>query len=111
VWPNCCGINIYLLSVDFFRCVCFIIFSLLLENYLSTLLQFFQLCGAKSSEGVFVGAFLSMSSTAVVINLFKMTIIQHSYLDNLLLPFGMNMCLTWRLEIEGGRIVGINTIK
>jgi len=24
------------------------------------------LCGAKSSEGVFVGAFLSMSSTAVV---------------------------------------------
>ena len=25
-----------------------------------------QLCGGKSSEGVFVGAFLSMSSTAVV---------------------------------------------
>jgi hypothetical protein len=29
-------------------------------------LPIFQLCGAKSSEGVFVGAFLSMSSTAVV---------------------------------------------
>jgi hypothetical protein len=27
----------------------------------------FQLCGAKLSEGVFVGTFLSMSSTAVVI--------------------------------------------
>jgi len=25
-----------------------------------------QLCGGKASEGVFVGAFLSMSSTAVV---------------------------------------------
>lgn len=28
---------------------------------------FLQLCGGKPSEGVFVGAFLSMSSTAVVI--------------------------------------------
>jgi len=27
-----------------------------------------QLCGGKSSEGIFVGAFLSMSSTAVVIS-------------------------------------------
>ena len=27
---------------------------------------FLQLCGGKASEGVFVGAFLSMSSTAVV---------------------------------------------
>lgn len=27
-----------------------------------------QLCGGKHSEGVFVGAFLSMSSTAVVIS-------------------------------------------
>jgi len=29
--------------------------------------SFLQLCGGKPSEGVFVGALLSMSSTAVVI--------------------------------------------
>jgi len=30
--------------------------------------SYLQLCGGKSSEGIFVGAFLSMSSTAVVIS-------------------------------------------
>ena len=35
-------------------------------THLEVILQRFQFCGAKSSEGVFVGAFLSMSSTAVV---------------------------------------------
>lgn len=30
-------------------------------------LSILQLCGAKLSEGVFVGSFLSMSSTAVVL--------------------------------------------
>lgn len=34
---------------------------------MSAVAWFLQLCGGEPSEGVFVGAFLSMSSTAVVI--------------------------------------------
>lgn len=36
------------------------------EILMNALKSYLQLCGGKSSEGIFVGAFLSMSSTAVV---------------------------------------------
>ena len=41
-----------------------------------------QLCGGKSSEGVFVGAFLSMSSTAVVKTLSKCVMNHLDYLSS-----------------------------
>ena len=61
---NCCGI-VFAYSVLLFGFAYKMLVPVKMNNMLAFLL-ILQLCGAKLSEGIFVGSFLSMSSTAVV---------------------------------------------
>lgn len=54
-------------------CFYLIIVLMGLVLFIMTVVCQLQLCGAKLSEGVFVGSFLSMSSTAVVITILRYT--------------------------------------
>lgn len=51
----------------YFLYCCFAVFSSLRLTCLVIVVFILQLCGGKLSEGLFVGALLSMSSTAVVL--------------------------------------------
>ena len=64
VWHNCCGM-VFTYSVLLFGFAYKMLVPVEINNMLALLL-ILQLCGAKLSEGIFVGSFLSMSSTAVV---------------------------------------------
>ena len=65
LWDIMVGVFFLLLPYKHIFFFFFHIVNLSIASYDMKLLL--QLCGGKSSEGVFVGAFLSMSSTAVVI--------------------------------------------